>query len=308
VSDRADIDEAKARLSMRALLDRVCPDWRKKNPIRADDAHNSFGASEHGWQDHGTDDKGDQITFIEKYERRGRGDAIRRFLELAGMETAPKNGHKPAAVSIDWSACVASLTDDRVGELAAWRGLPVEFVQWLKARELIGLYNGGYALPERDPETGKLTGVHYLHGLPQAKEWRRIKGTPLQPLIIGARNAPTWFVFESQWDAFAVMERLDFHLPNYEPPCAILITRGKANGMLASLIPDSADVIVVMQNDEEKNGKVASEEWLSAIKGHCRARIKVARPPTGVHDCNDWLKRGDADFGAMIWETSRNWA
>jgi hypothetical protein len=34
-----------------------------------------------------------------------------------------------------------------------------------------------------------------------------------------------------------------------------------------------------MQNDEEKNGKVASDDWLETIKADCPARLKVARPP-----------------------------
>ncbi len=302
MSDRSNLLEAKSRLSMTALLNQLAPDWRKKNPIRADDKTNSFGASEHGWQDHGTSAKGDQIAFLEKFEGLRRGDAIRRFLELAGVESAPRNGHLHKRSKIDWAALVADLTDDHVIKLAAWRGLSVEFVQWLRARALVGVYEGGFALPENDPETGRLTGVHYLIGQPQDKNWRRIKGTSAQPLIIGDRAAPKWLIFESQWDAFAVMESLDFHVDEYDPPCAILITRGKENGKFASLVPARADAIIVMQNDEEKNGKVAAEDWLSTIKQHTQAQVKVARPPTDVHDCNDWLKNGDADFAAMIAE------
>ena len=95
MKNRANIELGKSRLPMPALLDRLAPDWKTKNPIRADDRNPSFGAGEHGWQDHGTGDKGDQIAFLERFEGLNNGAAIRRFLELAGVEAEHKNGHSP---------------------------------------------------------------------------------------------------------------------------------------------------------------------------------------------------------------------
>jgi hypothetical protein len=299
MSDRAKILEAKSRLPMTALLDRLAPDWKKKNPIRADDKRNSFGADDKGWHDHGTPGvKGDQITFLERFERLSNGDAIRRFLELAGVETS-KNGYAPKSksppVKIDWPACVSAFTDDKAQELAEWRGYSLGFVQWLKARKLIGLYEGHFALPLHD-DAGNVCGVHHK----TASAW--ITRGSTRSLVIGDRNASKWIIFESQWDAFAVIEALDFHVEGYEPSCTILVTRGAENGKFASIVPANAEAIVVLQNDEKKNGKVASDEWLETIKADCPARLKVARPPSDVKDANDWLKRGDADFNRMIAE------
>ncbi len=142
------------------------------------------------------------------------------------------------------------LSDDHVATLAAWRGLTGEFVQWLKSSGLLGLYDGHLSLPEHDPETGMLTGVHFLIGKPEDKKWIRIKGTLAQPLIIGDRNAAKYVVVESQWDAFAVMQQLEFH--RYDASYCVLITRGADNGKFASLIPKEAEAIVIMQNDEER--------------------------------------------------------
>jgi hypothetical protein len=309
MSDRADIIEAKRRLPMTALLDRLCTDWKKKNPLRADDNGNSFSvfADNALWKDHVTGETGDQITLIEKLEGLSRGDAIKRFLEEAGVENAPRNGHSPSkpkpVISIDWPACVATL-----GEVAAWRGLSVELVQWLKDQSLVGFYpelvadgrtyKNRLAFPMHDDD-GRVVGVH--HVAIGEKDFRTIGNT--RPLVIGDAKAARWIVFESQWDAFAFMQELEFH--KYEASYAVLITRGASNGKFTSIIPTSAEAIIVMQNDEpKKDGTIPSEEWLEKVKVDCPARLKVARPPAEVHDCNDWLKRGDADFNQMIAEAS----
>ena len=302
VKDRTNIEEAKARLPMPALLDRLAPDWRKKNPLRPDDRKISFGANDTGWSDHGTGDKGDQITFLEKFEGLSRGDAIRRFVKLAGVEASRKNGHLPKPPNIDWSACVAALTDAKAQELVDYRGYSLAFVQWLIAQGLVGIYRDDrgvdqFAFPLHD-DFGAVVGVHHKHS---DGKWRTLGAT--RPLIIGDRKVPKWIVFESQWDAFAVMEALDYHLPGYEPSCTILITRGAENGKFASIIPAEAEVIVVMQNDAPKpDGTIPSDNWLEKIKAVCPARLLVARPPPDVKDANDWLKRGDADFNKMLWD------
>jgi len=294
MKDRANIEKAKVLLPMKALLDRLAPEWKNRNPIRANDEHNSFGADEKGWRDHGPGGlKGDQITFLERFEGLSNSDAIRRFLELAGVEALRKNGHSAKPVKIDWPACVTAFADDKAQELADWRGYSLAFVQWLKTRSLIGIYQGQFALPLHD-DAGNVCGLHHK----TATAWVT-KGST-RPLVIGNRKAKKWIVLESQWDAFAVMESLEFHLEGYEPPATVMVTRGADNGKFTSIIPADSEAIVIMQNDEPKNGKIASDDWLQMIKSDCLARLKVARPPSGVKDANDWLKRGDADFNSML--------
>jgi AAA domain len=305
VKDRTNIERAKELLPMTALLDRLAPDWKKKNPVREDKHGNSFSVTpdDNGWNDNATGDKGDQIAFLEKRKGLSNADAIRHFLELAGVQTAHKNGHvpksKPITANVNWPDCVVAFTDAKAQELADYRGYSLAFVQWLKTRDLVGIYRDDrghdqFAFPLHD-DSGKVVGIHHKH---TDGKWRTQGST--RPLIIGDRSAGKWIVFESQWDAGAVMEALDYHLDGYEQSCAILVTRGAENGKFASMIPKDAEAVVVMQNDGEKNGRIASDDWLEEIKQHCPARLKVARPPAELKDCNDWLKRGDADFNGML--------
>lgn len=298
--DRTDIVRAKDLMSMTALLDMLVPTWKKKNPLREDDRRNSFGADELGWMDHGTLDKGDQITFLERLYGIDRGEGIRRFLELAGVEVPRMPGRAPKLPTIDWAACVVAFTGTKAEELAKYRGYSPDFVSWLKAQNLIGIYRDDRGVDQLafpvHSDRGDVVGVHHKHS---AGNWRTVGGAS-KPLIIGDKTAAKWLVFESQWDAFAVMEALDYHLDGCLPPCTILITRGGSNGKFTSIIPADAEVTIVMQNDEEKNGKKQSEVWLETIKSECPARLRVARPPLNVKDANDWLNRGDADFQGML--------
>ena len=67
MSDRTNVELAKSRLSMTALLKLEAPDWRTKNPVRDDKHGNSFSLTpeDHGWNDNATGAKGDQIALME---------------------------------------------------------------------------------------------------------------------------------------------------------------------------------------------------------------------------------------------------
>ena len=295
---------------MLKLLDMLCPYWRQQNPLRPDDKNNSFSANNDGWRDHGADHSGDQITFIQRFEGLSRGDAIRRFLELSngiqpnqnGASTSKQssyqytsppdsidrkgNGHSTAPVDVDWPGCVAAFTQDKALELSEYRGYSMPFIEWLKDFGLVGIYRGQFALPIHD-DAGGVVGIHHKH---EDGKWRTVGKT--RPLIIGDRESSKWLVFESQWDAFAVMDTQKFHHLD-DPGYSVLITRGSANGKFTSIIPGDTEATVVMQNDP------AAEKWLEVVKSDCKARLSVARPPAEVKDFNDWLRRGDADFSLM---------
>ncbi len=70
VSDRTNIELAKSRLPMTALLKLEAPDWKEKNPVRDDKHGNSFSVTpeDNGWNDNATGDKGDQIDFLGETE------------------------------------------------------------------------------------------------------------------------------------------------------------------------------------------------------------------------------------------------
>ena len=110
----------------------------------------------------------------------------------------------PAPKSVDWSVCVDAFTERYVEELAKSRDYSVDLVSWLKEHELIGLHQGCIAFPVHD-HTGAVVAVHYRV---EDGSWRYCpQGASVQPLVIGklVPGEPI-NLFESQWDAFALMD------------------------------------------------------------------------------------------------------
>src|SRR4030095_7408158 len=190
--------------------------------------------------------------------------AIRRYLDLAGLNgsgppaqqtngavaTLGANETKPGN-PLDWPACVEALTNKHLEQLARSRAYSIEFCFWLKQNGLVGLYNGCFALPVHDRGRNVLA-VHYRL---KDGSWRYYpQGAKVRPLIIGelVPSDPV-HVFESQWDAFAFMDRS-------EERSGIIVTRGASNGALvAGLIQENSTVYVWTQND------AAGEKWQKNI-------------------------------------------
>ena len=112
-----------------------------------DDRHNSFSvwqSADGAWffKCHTGCGDGDEIKFLELHERLSPGDAIDRFVRMAGV-----NGSK---APVDWRACMDAFIDDRVAQFADWRGYSGELCSWLRKRKLVGLYKGRLATPVHD--------------------------------------------------------------------------------------------------------------------------------------------------------------
>ena len=115
-----DIAEAKRRLPLPDLLARLGLGDRAKKSARCpfhEDGSNSFSVFQHNganfWKCHAGCGNGDEITFLEKHEELSRGDAIRRFCELAGVNgngdrSAPLS--RPASPTVDAAAATATKT------------------------------------------------------------------------------------------------------------------------------------------------------------------------------------------------------
>jgi hypothetical protein len=94
-------------------------------------------------------------------------------------------------------------------------------------------------------------------------------------------------VFESQWDAFAVMDRCGWH--REEPDgWAVLITRGASNGRFSQRV--SGNIFAWPQNDPEKDGRRAGEEWLLDVVRYARGKIFRVEVPNQFKDANDWFR------------------
>jgi hypothetical protein len=124
------------------------------------------------------------------------------------------------------------------------------------------------------------------------------KGAGLRPFIIGdLTTAKRTLVFESQWDAFAVMDAMAWHT-GAPVKCAVLITRGATNGRLAARAAGA--VYAWPQNDPEKDGKRAGEEWLRDVAAHAPGKVFRVSVPAKYKDANDWTRAESADISAAL--------
>ncbi len=274
-----------------------------------------------GWCDRsgGTETKGDEITLLEKIEGLTTAEAIARYVALAGVENARprvsvrkikatrKPGEKPIKVPLstppavrrsdpmDWPAAVAKFTNGHIARLAAWRGYSVEFVRWLKAQSLVGIRKDGIAFPVHRPD-GEIVAAHIR---PKSGRWfYHPKGEGCQPFIIGnPATATKTMVFESQWDAFAVMDAMGWHTSAPEG-WAVLITRGSSNGRHAARA--GGITYAWLQNDEEKDGKRAGEEWLREVVAHAPGEVFRVAVPGQHKDANDWTRTETVDVWKSI--------
>src|SRR5262249_40868381 len=238
-----------------------------------DDKHNSFSVwkSETGrwfWKCHTGCGEGDEIRFLEQHGGISRREAIKVYLEMAGVKGSTPISPKPRSTcQLAWSACVTAFTDEHVNRLAKWRGYSIEFCSWLKENELVGLYDGCVAFPIRD-QCRSVVAAHYKPNSGEAKWLRYPKGFNTRSILIGELlSGEPIHVFESQWDAFAFMDKSGER-------SGIIITLGSENGKLvAGLIAAGSTVYAWKQNDELKNGKRAGDEWMKDVAVHANAKI-----------------------------------
>jgi hypothetical protein len=260
-----------------------------------DDQHNSFSVfrdrrGRWRWKCHAGCGWGDEITFLELHLSLSKAEAIRRYLDMAGVNGYGRNrsaSTKKTPRIFNWQACVEAFTPEHLKQLADWRGLSAAFYSWLHQQALVGLYDGYIAFPIHD--RAKVVAAHYRL---KDGSWRVFpNNTRMRPLVIGGlEKATVVHAFESQWDAFAVCDKLSLHA---KQGIALVITRGAGNGALvAGLIHNGTTVFAWKQNDELRNGKRAGDEWLKDVAAHSSATVQVVITPARFKDLNDWIKAG----------------
>jgi Protein of unknown function (DUF3631) len=182
------------------------------------------------------------------------------------------------ASTFDWQECVAAFTGTHLEQLAAWRGYSREFCGWLKDSCLVGICKGAIAFPIHD-QNGHVVAAHYRQ---QDGEWKRYPtGFKTRPIVISELlpGEPV-YIFESQWDAFAFMDKSG----EYN---GIIITLGAENGKLvAGVIPAGATAYGWKQNDP------AGDRWLKAVADSAGVTVKWAKTPEQFKDLNDWTRAG----------------
>ena len=189
---------------------------------------------------------------------------------------------------VDWDECVAAFGAEHVERLQQWRGYSKEFSEALVAHRMIGICDGNLSFPII--AGGRVIGTHqrFKNG-----GWIT-KGGRGDPWVIGDHFEHV-IIFESQWDAFAMMDAVGWFRSNWSASCAIVITRGASKGrQIQNLFPVTGRIICWMQNDKpDEKGNVPSEKWLLDIVSVVR-KVRVCRPPADFKDLNEWRLDGYA--------------
>lgn len=288
---RDTINEAKRRLPLPELMARLGDGEIAKSSARCpfhEDHSPSFGIfkGESGawlWKCQAGCGSGDEITYLEKRHGLANGAAIGEYLKLAGVESA--TAQKPTAAAFDWQACRDAFTLAHAQSLATWRGYSLDFVRWLHARGSIGLHRGRVAFPNHGPR-GEVVSAHVRT---ESGDWIfQPKGQRTAPLVFGdVATAGFVLAFESQWDALAAMDRLDFHTGEASPDTAVFVTRGASNARLfRGKVAADAVVYGFAQNDK------AGEAWLADLAAAAGCRVLRVATPAPHKDANDWTRAG----------------
>lgn len=214
--------------------------------------------------------------------------------DFAAKNSNGKTLHAPAP-PVNWNECVEEFGEVHRARLMEWRGFSEKFVNHLVERKMIGICEGNLAFPIF--AAGKVIGTHQRL---KKGGWITRGGTG-SPWVIGD-HFENVLIFESQWDAFALMDAVDWFGTSISALCSIVITRGAARGKeIKNMFPVKGKMIVWMQNDEPdpKTGLKAADKWLSDIISVLH-RVHVCRPPKEWKDLNDWRKDGFAEPGEII--------
>jgi len=302
MTPRDKIIEAKRRLPLPDLMRKIGDEAHAKRSARCpfhDDAENSFSVFRgHGdqwfWKCHTGCGKGDAVDYLEKRFDLSTRDAIRRYLTEAGVNNGQAKSAPKAHTPFNWQACVDAFHEDDTLDLAAWRGLTPEFVRWLHSKRIVGLHDGKLAFAVHD-QSGKVASCHKLTHREKRKWAYEPKGKGTHPLVLGdIRRAGFVLCFESQWDAFAVMDRLDWHTSDGLPNTAVVITRGSENGkLIAGQCSPEAIVYAFIQNDAPKaDGSIPAEKWLADVAASAGCKVLRVMTPAAHKDPNDWTRAG----------------
>lgn len=242
------------------------------------------------WVDRATGEGGKLRKLIAANRGLADQDVVEEISRAFGISFR-ENGGGTQNDPFDWQSCVMAMAGSSIlRELETWRGFSREFCAWLVTHKLLGLYKGLIAFPVQG--AGNVVSPHYLADR-EAKRWRYFKGTQVSALIIGElKSATEVHVFESTWDALALLDRSGAYRSH---EVSAVITRGVDHAKkVRGIIPAGKRIYAWPQNDKPdiKTGKVPSEEWFSAIKENLEGQFFRVQTPPERADVNDWTLNG----------------
>ena len=193
--------------------------------------------------------------------------------------------------ALDWGAFTLAAHENSIaGRIARWRGYSERFCQWLIENGHVGCYENQICFPIR--QGNRIVRAHVRRH--ESRDWKAAGmqawyhypavGASVDAMVIrhrpfAGKTTHRAFLFESQWDLFALLGTLKI-------PGLYIATRGAGNARKLSSIQWPSRVEIWPQNDD------AGEKWAH----DCRkwipkaCEIEEKRVPFGFKDANEWLK------------------
>jgi hypothetical protein len=266
----------------------LCPFHADKNP--------SLTIGERSWKCWAGCGEGDVLDFFQKFHALNPGKVFSVIGKNATAiaiekgrdgEFLPK---PPAQQGIDWLGFVREAKPEFIAEISHGRGYKNDILAFMREQFLFANVNGHAAFPIiRD---GVVVGAHVRGD----DHWFVLpKGTKMELFVIGdVESCDDIFVFESQWDALAVLDALQWHESALKK-IAVIVTRGAGNGrLIGGKIPKGKRVFVFPQNDPlDGKGESPAKRWLGDVVNRVDAPVLLVKTPGDSKDANDWLKNCD---------------
>jgi hypothetical protein len=224
------------------------------------------------------------VTFPQATEMIGSAIGVNFNRETT---SAPPKAKKPKPFT-HWDETVANVTVEAMTRLADWRGLSIEYVQWLHEQRLVGLHHDSWAFPVI--VDGALACIHYrIEPKNEGNKvvWKFEPAGFANALFVIGDLAQVEYVhaFESQWDMFAVDDVLRVH---ESKKWALVSTRGASNAKLLANLPSTIKGVKLWAQTDPPGQK-----WLSKAAGFTNGCIvKSVQIPKDFKDVAEWVKAG----------------
>ena len=291
-----DLDDLRATMPLPRMLEALGLEESVKrstcSPLRHDKKP-SFSVFEfqgrHFWKDHGNTDKGDEIDFLRLHYGMDFKQALAKWCELSGK----RMDEEKFINKEDFDPCFVLGSESHeqlVKGLAEWRGYNESTCRWLVSHRHVGLHKRGICFPILST-LEKLKGVH-IYSPKKLPKFQILGGRNL-PWFIGDKQTSVIHIFESQFDAFSLLQLAG-------TDTSVLITRGASNtsktkGYLESILNKSSSKVAVYiwpQNDvTDDGGQTAAQKWCDELVNEF-GTVYIVDTPHEFEDLNDWLRKG----------------